>query len=548
MTTGITPASGDVEMRTVTAIITAVGASDLRRAYELSDWAIKKGISNRTTHNARGLALQTSGQHRKALEDFRRAATFSPNDPAIFNAIGLSELALMRFDDAVKAFDAAIAIEPNNPLTHFRRGLALGRSGDHDAARPAYQRAIELKPDFAQALASLASIFARKRRNEEARDYAERALAINPNELDAFLALVILDMNDGKFAEAEQRLRSLLPSFPPEAELRPQVLGMLADALDGQGRYAEAFEIYSSNNGDIRRQNDAKYREARGAAAVRHITSYFEQASGSSWTAPDSGGSHPGGPREHIFLLGFMRSGTTLLEQVLASNPDVVAFEEKGLLTDLSSTYMTSNEDLTALSRIAGDELEAARQSYWARAESVGEVLKDRIFVDKQPLDTPKLPLIAKLFPKAKILFALRDPRDVVFSCFRRHFRLHTVAFEFLDLEDTARFYAAVMNLADIYRQKLPLNILDHRYEDMVNDFEGRVRAVCDFIGLEWTDAMREFDKNAPKVDLRSPSARQVQRPLYSEGKGHWRNYAEQLAPIQPILRPWIEKFGYPAE
>jgi hypothetical protein len=243
-----------------------------------------------------------------------------------------------------------------------------------------------------------------------------------------------------------------------------------------------------------------------------------------------------------------MRSGTTLLEQVLASNPDVVAFEEKALLGDTSNTYMTSNEDLDALANIHGDELEAARQSYWARAQKYGEDLKGRIFVDKQPLDTPKLPLIAKLFPKAKILFALRDPRDVVFSCFRRNFRVHVAGFEFLALEDTANFYASVMALADIYRQKLPLNILDHRYEDMVVDFETRVRAVCDFIGLEWSDSMREFNRNAPKVDLRSPSARQVQRPLYSEGVGQWRNYAEQLEPVMPILKPWVEKFGYPAE
>jgi tetratricopeptide (TPR) repeat protein len=548
MAIGTTPSSSDVEMRTVSAIIAAVGASDLRRAYELANWAIGQGISNRTTHNARGLALQTSGQHWKALDDFRRAATFSPNDPAIFNAIGLSELALMRFDQAVKSFDAAIAVEPNNPLTHYRRGLALGRAGDHDAAKPAYERAVELKPDFALALASLASISARKRQAGEARAYIDRALAINPGELDAHLALIILDMNEEKFAEAEDRLKSLLPSFGPDSDLRPQVLGMLADSMDGQGRYAEAFQIYKTSNDETRLKHSAKYQQARGADAVRHITSYFESAPAEAWRAPDSGALPPGGPREHIFLLGFMRSGTTLLEHVLASNSDVVAYEEKGLLNDLSDTYMTSVEDLDALSRIQGDELEAARQSYWARAASHGGSLKNKIFVDKQPLDTPKLPLIAKIFPSAKILFALRDPRDVVFSCFRRNFRIHTVGFEFLALEDTANFYASVMNLAEIYRRKIPLYILEHRYEDMVTGFETQVRAVCEFIGLEWSDSMRDFDKNAPKVDLRSPSARQVQRPLYSEGIGQWRKYAEQLAPIQPILKPWVEKFGYPAE
>jgi tetratricopeptide (TPR) repeat protein len=545
MAIGITPADGDVEVRTVGAIMAAINASDLPRAYELSNWAISQGISNRATHNARGLALQSSGQHRKALEDFLRVLAFSPNDPLVLNAIGLSELALLRFDDALKAFDAAIAADPNNPLTHFRRGLTLARSGDHEAAEKAYERTLELDPKNAVALGNLASISARKRRGDEARAYVDRALALDPTEFTARSALAVLDMNDKKYAEAEEKLRGLLLQIPATSDTRAGMFGMLGDALDGQKRYAEAFETYTNINNDIRQQHRARFQDGRGADAVGHITRYFEQASASDWKAPDNAELPANGPREHVFLLGFMRSGTTLLEQVLASSPDISAFEEKALLKDAGDFYMTSNEGLDALSNISGDELEAARQAYWARANRIDPLLKGKIFVDKQPLDTPKLPLIAKLFPKAKVLFALRDPRDVVFSCFRRNFRIHAVGFEFLALEDTAQFYASVMNLAEIYRQKLPLSILDHRYEDMVADFETRVRAVCDFIGLEWSDSMREFNKNAPKVDLRSPSARQVQQPLYNEGVGQWRAYAEQLEPIQPILKPWVEKFGY---
>ncbi|HEY0222899.1 MAG TPA: sulfotransferase, partial [Pseudolabrys sp.] len=165
-----------------------------------------------------------------------------------------------------------------------------------------------------------------------------------------------------------------------------------------------------------------------------------------------------------------------------------------------------------------------------------------------QPLNTVKLPLIAKLFPNAKIIFALRDPRDVVFSCFRRHFKVNATMFEFLNLTDSARFYAAIMALAEVLRDKLPLNLFEHRYEDMVVDFETRVRAVCDFVGVPWNDSMKDFNKYAPAVDLRSPSATQVRKPLYSEALAQWRRYEEQLAPIQPILRPWVEKFGYPVD
>ncbi|HVZ92251.1 MAG TPA: sulfotransferase [Rhizomicrobium sp.] len=537
------------EVRTVTAISAAVAASDLSRAYELANWAIGQGMSNRITHNARGLALQSAGQHWKAIEEFRRALAYSPGDPLILNAIGLSEMALLRFDKAVEAFDDALTSDPNSALTHYRRGLALARSGDHEAAKLSYERAIDLAPDHAESLAGLASIYARKRNEKVARDYASRALAAESENATAQLALVILDMNAGRYADAERQLRTLLPALSFDSDLRAGMRAMLGDALDGQGRHSEAFEVYAQNNDEIRAKYGAQFRTDRGAEAIRHITDYFRDHSAKEWTTACVPPPDRNGPREHIFLLGFMRSGTTLLEQVLASNSDVVALEEKALLRDAERQYMSSNEELDALARIQGDELEAARQSYWAKAhEYGGGDLAGKIFVDKQPLNTPLLPVIAKLFPQAKVLFALRDPRDVVFSCFRRNFRIHAAAFEFLTLEDTANFYAGVMELAEIYRNKLPLRIFDHRYEDMVRDFEGRVRAVCDFIGLEWSESMRDFDRNAPKVDLRSPSARQVQRPLYGEGIGQWRNYAEQMKSTLPILAPWVRRFGYSEE
>ncbi len=156
--------------------------------------------------------------------------------------------------------------------------------------------------------------------------------------------------------------------------------------------------------------------------------------------------------------------------------------------------------------------------------------------------------LIAKLFPKASILFAIRDPRDVVFSCFRRHLKVTGTQYEFLSLDSCARIYSLIMRIGEICRDKMPLDVLEHRYEDMVQDFDGRIRAVCDFIGVEWAETMRNFDEHASIADLRSPSALQVRRPLYGEGIGQWRRYGEQLKPVLPILEPWVTKFGYPRD
>ncbi len=536
-----------VDPEILAQVSAAVAASNLRGAADLAVIALARGMRHPTFHNARGLWLQQTRRYQEALTEFQSALALNPGNPTILNAIGLCCLKLDKGDDALRAFDAAIAINPNVAHHHYRRGLTLANRGDHEGAALAHQRALDLLPDFPEALASLASIAARKAQADKARDLAARALALKPKDGTALVALAILDIAEKHYTDAETRLRDVLSDPALGSQPRSAALGLLGDALDGQKRYAEAFQVYIQENEELRREHAPRF-NLRAIDAATSLLEYFRDTPRELWRAPDPGVEPKDGPAKHVFLLGFMRSGTTLLEQVLASNPDMVALEEGGLLNGLGDRYLTSFPAIDALASIGGRELQEARDLYCQRLGRTGLDVKGKVFVDKQPLNTVKLPLIAKLFPNAKIIFALRDPRDVVFSCFRRHFKVNATMFEFLNLTDSARFYAAIMALAEVLRDKLPLNLFEHRYEDMVVDFETRVRAVCDFVGVPWNDSMKDFNKYAPAVDLRSPSATQVRKPLYSEALAQWRRYEEQLAPIQPILRPWVEKFGYPVD
>jgi hypothetical protein len=156
-----------------------------------------------------------------------------------------------------------------------------------------------------------------------------------------------------------------------------------------------------------------------------------------------------------------------------------------------------------------------------------------------------KLPLIARLFPDAKIIFALRDPRDVVLSCYRQRFQMNASMYELLTLEGAARFYDGVMRLGLICRERLPLAFHTHRYEDLVADFDGASEAVCRFIGVPWSAGMREFAATLGERASATPSAPQVARGLYSEGVGQWRRFEDDLEPIMSTLAPWITLFGY---
>jgi hypothetical protein len=249
-----------------------------------------------------------------------------------------------------------------------------------------------------------------------------------------------------------------------------------------------------------------------------------------------------------VFLVGFPRSGTTLLENVLAAHPDVVSLEERDLLDAARDAYLIADGGPGRLAAIGSGEALRLREGYWKAVRGFGVEPRGRVFIDKMPLASINLPLIAKLFPGAKVLFAQRDPRDVVLSCYRRRFAMNASMHQLLTLEGAAGFYAAVMRLSALYRQILPLELQLVRYEALVEDLVGVAGEACRFVGLDWHADMLAFSERARMRGVTTPSAAQVARGLNREGVGTWRRYRTQLEPVLPTLRPWVEAFGYPAD
>jgi hypothetical protein len=280
---------------------------------------------------------------------------------------------------------------------------------------------------------------------------------------------------------------------------------------------------------------------------VARLTAYFRDAAAEQWrVSPD--GPPETSDRTHVFLVGFPRSGTTMLEQILASHPDIEAMAERSCLVDSQDAFTIPMDGLDRLATLDGDSAGTYRESYWARVAEEGSTPSRRVFVDKMPLYSVFLCLVAKLFPRAKILFALRDPRDVVLSCFRRRFVMTQQMYELTSLESAANYYDGVMRLADIYRERLGLEILDLRHEDLIADLEGETQRLCDFLGVTWNPAMEDFAHTATTRSVNTPSGPQLARGLSTQGMGQWRRYRAALAPVLPKLAPWVTRFGYSAE
>ncbi|MHC4967170.1 MAG: sulfotransferase family protein, partial [Planctomycetota bacterium] len=249
------------------------------------------------------------------------------------------------------------------------------------------------------------------------------------------------------------------------------------------------------------------------------------------------------------FLVGFPRSGTTLTEQVMAAHPEVVTADEKPVLDPVTGQMAAwfSGDDIPGmLSQLDRNDIMRLRDAYWKQAEKVMEMeLSDKVYVDKLPLNMIHLPLINVMFPEARIIVALRDPRDVCLSCFMQRFGLNPAMINFLWWERTAEFYAKVMDLWLELRDKVTLDYIEVRYEDTVDDFESQARRLIDFLGVEWDEGVLEFHRKARKKFISTPSFTAVSQKIYKRSAGRWRNYESQVQRVSGTLSRFIEAFGY---
>lgn len=544
-TTSSVPIGKDVALRQVED---ALQRSETDRAIELARDALSAGIEHPLFLNLRAFWHESAGRDPDAHRDLLRARDLAPDNISILNALGLSWGRNGYPREAVECFDRVIALQPDFGPAYFNRGWTSEQMGELTLARESYLRAVALMPKSGGPLAHMGSILTRFGQWTAAKSYAEQALALEPDIPKAHMTLASVDQTTGHPDIAEQRLRRLIARQDLAPLDRAHALGQLGDILDLKNDTVEAFRFYMESN-EVTRQMHAGRYEVASTTSVRAFMAWmialFEKDSGLQWEPASPPMAGPDDPAQHVFLLGFPRSGTTLLEQVLESHPDITTSGERDTLSDILTEFMDQREDMLRLATLRGAGLARQRRAYWNKVRSYGFDIAGRVFLDKQPMNTVNLPVITKLFPNAKILFAIRDPRDVVLSCFRRRFQINPSNFELLSLESVAQYYDRVMYLADLYRNRLPMSVMDLRHERLIEDFEGQVRKVCDFIGVSWNDAMRDFAEHARTRAIATPSAMQVTRGINREGMDQWRRYAKEMAPVLPILRPWVKRYGY---
>ncbi|MGH8320963.1 MAG: tetratricopeptide repeat-containing sulfotransferase family protein [Gammaproteobacteria bacterium] len=487
-----------------------------------------------------GLCQWSEGELTVAAESLARAANLNPTEAQTYHDLGDVYSKQGCWSEAVQAYLRAIELRPGYPDSYVNLGAVYENIGDHDQAERVYRRALELNPRLAAAAASLAAMYESGNHLQEAEQLVQTALSEDADDPVANLTRAQIDLRAGRQREAVARLEKLLqkPLAPRNQSL---ALARLGTAYESFGEYDRAFKTFIAakqalDPGQSTDTGPGFYTLETAARIAEYLETLMNpKASPAALTDASP-----------VFLVGFPRSGTTLLDQILSSHSRLSVLEEKDNLRDTLRDFVTTDAGLERFATLDEAALEPYRELYWKRvAEFQPERVPGQIFVDKLPLNTIFLPLIQRLFPDTRFIFAVRDPRDVVLSCFMRAFGLNEAMRNFLTLADAVRYYTVVMKIGIDSMQHLGRSVHLIRYEALVDDVESEARRLCAFLGLEWESQMLRFQETARKHRINTPSYHQVVQPVYTSARERWRHYEKHLQPVLPQLQPFVEFFDY---
>jgi tetratricopeptide (TPR) repeat protein len=544
----------------------------------------------------RGNTLHGLKRFDEALASYDRALALQPNHAGALNNRGNALHALKRFDEALASYNRALTLQPDHAEALRNRGATLHQLKRFDEALTSYDRALALRPDYAEALCNRGKTLHELRRFDEALMSYDRALALRPDYAEALCnrGATLHEREDLHAALAHyRRALSLKPDLADVYNNMGNVLEELGQLQEAESAYCEALRLDPNSTaayvnlaaGKIFKPGDAHlaamealaakteglsttdrmqldfalgkaYADLKdyalsfkhlsaGNAAKRATIAYDEQATVALFDrieavftpeliAAKSGGGNPSALP--VFVIGMPRSGTTLVEQIIASHPLAYGAGELQTLNDAAFTVRgLDGKALPYPEFVAALDAGPLRQIGARYVAMLGELAAnhgasraERI-TNKMPSNFYFAGLIHLALPNAKIIHTIRDPLDTCMSCFCRLFtaeQKHTY-----DLGELGRYYRRYERLMAYWRRVLPAGrILEVRYEDVVADLEQQARRIIAYCGLPWDDRCLSFHETDRPV--RTASAIQVRQPIYTSAVGRWRVYEGHIEPL----------------
>jgi tetratricopeptide (TPR) repeat protein len=481
-------------------------------------------------------ALATADKVDEAIAEYRKMAEDFPDDPKPLVEMARLAAMLDRGEEALEAYEEGGKRAPYDPQIQLELGNQRGLTWDVAGAEQAFRAAIAADPAFGDAYVALAVLFEHGNRSGQLAALAEEAKAANIDRglrslIEAYVLRRAKEWGKG-LAAAE--------AAPTDRDpvRRAQLIGEFRDRLgDAVGAFASFEEMNRQVASDRRVPGylASRYREMVDRNRATMTREWLD-----SWTPPVPPQS--GERASPAFLVGFPRSGTTLLDTMLMGHPGVQVIEERPALVHVEHR-LGGIDGLPAMEPAA---VRAARDEYWQEVSGYAELRPNSLLVDKSPLYLNKVAIIHRLFPEARFILALRHPMDVVLSCYITNFRPNPAMANFLDLRQAAELYDRSMAAFEEARKLLDLPVHTVAYERMIADRDAELRPLFDWLGLDWREDALDHQATAAKRGvITTASYSQVHEPLYTRSAGRWTRYVEQLEPVREILEPWITRLGY---
>jgi tetratricopeptide (TPR) repeat protein len=482
-------------------------------------------------HRNLGELCRRIGRVDDAIAAGKRAVELNSKDLDAHYNLGIALIDKGEFDAAIRSLRRALEIDSTHGMSWNNLGSALEKLGNIVEAETAYAQAVALNPLHTEAQNNLGAIYSEQGRLDDARARFDAAIASNPDFMEAHFNLCSLKTYRAGDPHLQMldTLRNKIHQYPEHARIRYWFA--VGKAYEDTGRYDESFNAYAEGN---RLQYGLlPHDEGRSELLLQHIQQTFTKeffdrhASSLSITRPRS-------DKAPIFIVGMPRSGTTLLEQILASHPSVHGAGELRELNDvIDEQSARSGQSFPDIATTLSDAEFAAMGS--AYIERVARLAPDaQRITDKMPANFFYIGMIRMMMPHAKIIHAMRDPMDSCFSCFGRLFN-DTMEFTY-DLGALGRYYKRYITLMRHWHAVLPADtILDLHYEDLVANTEDQARRVIAYLDLPWDDRCLAFHEN--KRHVKTASVAQVRRPIYKTSVARWKNYETQLAPLLDVVK-----------
>ena len=499
--------------------------------------------------------------------------------PEMFEAnhnLAILNLQLGNLDSSILYFEKSKKIKPKFPQIYFNLGLAYDRKKNIDLAIINFKKVNKLDPNNPVVLHNIGHLYTKKFETIKAEEYLIKSLDLDPNRIityDELFSLYDRSNQIEKFSNLLDKAKKILSekdlvsfyeaifmynqkNFKQTIQILENIdlkenyvsqninkHSLLAKSYDQTSNFEKAYNHFKINNQLMNESYGKGVNEKSFIELVTQRINFFKNFNSNRWKQHQLKDEF----FQPIFLIGFPRSGTTLLDTILRTNKSIEVIEEKPVLRNfLRNLDIKIKNNFNHLDNLDKKFIQNMQNFYFEEREQYLENKKTKTVIDKMPLNIIYIAEILRFFPNAKFIFALRNPYDSILSCFMQQFELNPAMKNFTSLESSVILYDLVMKLWTIYKDAFSINCHFIKYEDLVTDFEKTTKEIFKFLEIDWSDNTKNFYMTAKKrLNISTPSYNQITSPLYSRSIGRWKNYEKEFKGLKNILDPWLDEFNY---